>query len=98
LGYKAVGHRKAPAKGQLVVDEQEANIVRLCFSLKEEGHSFGEIAGTLNASGYRTRRGCNFDKTSIFRIIKRVEVYKQNKSINFSYNLNCETAKQDKIL
>ncbi len=97
FGYKAVGSRQSPAGGTLLIDEQEAIAVKACFSFYENGMSFGEIAKKMNDNGFKTKRGCKFDKTTIFRIIKRFEVYNQNKAVNSSYKLDCQ-AIQPKIL
>ncbi len=97
IGYTAVGSRKSPAKGLLEVNNKEAEIVRRCFISREAGYSFYEIAQILNSEGFTTRKGNKFDKTSVFRILKRKDVYNQEKSINYSYDLECQP-KQPKIL
>ncbi len=81
LGYTAIGSRKTPAKGILEINETEAEAVRKCFSLRDSGLSFGKIAKQLNKEGFKTRKGFEFDKTTVFRIIQRADVYNQNKSI-----------------
>ncbi len=53
-GYKSTGAPKAP----LIIDEQEAEAVRLAFSLYATGHySFHDVAQELNRRGYRHRPG-----------------------------------------
>lgn len=67
LGYKSVN-------GKLVIDEEEAKIVKRIFDLYLKGYGFAKIADTLNEEGYRTRRGYSFRKDKIKYILKN-EVY-----------------------
>lgn len=64
LGYDNV-------EKKLIINENEANIVKLIFSLRaEKGLSFSAIARHLNSLGYRTKRGSNYRSSSISYIIK----------------------------
>lgn len=67
LGYKSVN-------GKLVIDEEEAKIVKRIFDLYLKGYGLTKIADTLNEKGYRTRRGYPFRKDKIKYILKN-EVY-----------------------
>ncbi len=107
LGYKALGTRDRPAGGKVEIEPTDAFVVRLALDMRKQGQSYQEIANELNSRGYKTRSkvtrrgnsvgGIPFDKTTIFRIIKRSEVYAGNKTINSSYTLNdCKPA-QPKI-
>lgn len=64
LGYDNVDKK-------LIINENEANIVKLIFTLRaRKGLSFSAIARHLNGLGYRTKRGSRFRSSSISYIIK----------------------------
>ena len=64
LGYDNV-------EKKLIVNEREAKIVKLIFSLyTETGLGFSAIAKYLNSLGYRTRRGSEFRGSSISYTIR----------------------------
>lgn len=64
LGYDNIEKR-------LIVNESEAKIVKLIFSLyTEAGLSFSAIAKYLNSLGYRTKRGSEFRGSSISYAIR----------------------------
>lgn len=64
LGYDNIGK-------QLVINEREAGIVRLIFSLySNSGMSFSAIAKYLNSLGYRTKRGSEFRSSSIAYVLR----------------------------
>lgn len=97
IGYSTEGSRQKSAGGILLINEEEAKIVKRCFQDRENGLSLAEIADNLNKEGFTTRKGKMFDKTTIFRILKRKEVYNKDKTINISYTPECTPA-QPKIL
>ena len=51
------------------IDEKEAVIVRLIFSMFVEGAGYGEIAKKLNLAGHKTKNGNEFSKISIRDIL-----------------------------
>jgi len=64
LGYDNIDKK-------LIVNESEAKIVKLIFSLyTNAGFSFSEIANYLDGLGYRTKRGSKFRSSSISYIIR----------------------------
>lgn len=64
LGYNNV-YKK------LIINENEANIVKLIFSLRAEKElSFSAIARYLNSMGYRTKRGSKYSSSSISYIVQ----------------------------
>ena len=72
LGYKTVDHK-------IVINEDEAFMVREAFEMYAEGHSVADICRTFNAKGYRTSKGAKFGKSSftkIFRNEKYIGVYR----------------------
>lgn len=69
LGYKA-------ENGQLVVVPEEAEIIKLIFSLRNKGKTLKGIAETLNTKGYRTRRGGEFKHSAIQTILANEDTYR----------------------
>lgn len=68
---------------RLVINENEAEIVRLIFDLYEANYSYSRIADELNKRGYRTKAGKEFNKnsfTSILRQEKYIGTYTWNKT------------------
>ena len=53
-----------------IINEYEAEAVRLIFRMYLEGYSYTEIIDTLNTKGYRTRRGIPFAKNSLYAILR----------------------------
>lgn len=71
FGYKVVNKK-------LVIDEQQAQIVREAFDLYTNGATRPEVAKTLNDKGYRTAKGQPFTKNSfsnMFRNERYLGVY-----------------------
>lgn len=69
LGYKAQDKK-------LIVVEDEAEVVRLIFKLREDGLSLRKIVGVLVQDGIKNKKGNNFDSSQIHRILKREDFYK----------------------
>lgn len=63
LGYRVENER-------LVVDEAEAETVRLIFELYASGQSYIDIIADLNRRGLKTKRGNAFGKNSIHDLLK----------------------------
>ena len=71
FGYKVEQKGQAP-----VVVEDQANIVRMIFSLYvTSGKSFYDISRHLNRLGYKTKKGGNFEARTIKYIIQN-PIYK----------------------
>lgn len=62
LGYKIIDKH-------YVIDNDEAEAIRLIFNLFISGHSYKDICCILTSKGYTTRNGKNFGKNSIYDII-----------------------------
>ncbi len=60
---------------KLVINEKEAKIVRMIFEMSAEGHGYNSIIRTLNALGYKTKKGRDFGKNSLYEILRN-ERYK----------------------
>lgn len=68
-GNLALGYKIAPDKS-FVIDETEAQAVRMIFDMFNKGISNADICAYLNGLGLRTSRGNLFTKSSIPRIIQ----------------------------
>ena len=53
-----------------MIDEYEAEAVRIIFRMYLDGYSYTEIINALNSKGYRTRRGLPFAKNSLYEILR----------------------------
>lgn len=62
LGYKVIDKR-------LVIDEDNAEAVRLIFQMTLQGISYSKMAAYLNKQGYRTHEGREFNKNSFNSIL-----------------------------
>lgn len=73
----------------LVLNETEAEAVKLAFELRAGGFSYSYIINKLNKAGYKTKLGNNFGKNSLtdmFRNIKYKGVYEYNRAAAKSPN------------
>ncbi|MEV2910871.1 recombinase family protein [Paenibacillus larvae] len=55
--------------GKFVINETEAEFVRMMFDLAEQGHGHRMIAKELNARGSLTKKGKMWDQTNVRRLI-----------------------------
>lgn len=76
-----------------VINESEAEIVRLIFDRYSNGYTYNDIAKELNAKGYKTKIGREFTSASLNSILNQRKyigeyVYnrRSSKNINGSYN------------
>lgn len=69
LGYD-IGEDK-----KLVINEKEAEIVRLIFQMSADGYGYSETIDKLNILGYKTKKGNPFGKNSLYDLIRN-ERYK----------------------
>jgi len=53
-----------------IINEQEANIIKLIFDMYKTNHSYVEICSELNLRGFKTKQGKRFGKNSIHDILK----------------------------
>ena len=77
LGYK-LNH-----DGKLIIEEEEAKIVKLIFDLYEVNYSYTKMAKVLNDRGYTSKNGKPFTKNSFFSILtqeKYIGTYIWNKA------------------
>ncbi|MBR4196746.1 MAG: recombinase family protein [Synergistaceae bacterium] len=66
------------------LNEKEAEIVRIIFEKYADGIGYNQILNYLNSIGYRTKRGNQFGKNSLYSILeneKYVGTYVFNKRL-----------------
>ena len=68
-GYKAVN-------GELVIDEEEAGLIRRIFELRSEGKSVRGIVHCLTEEGYQTKKGKPFHPSTIHVILGNEQIYR----------------------
>lgn len=68
---------------KLVINEHEAEAVRIIFEMYANGYGYSEIIKTLNQKGYETKIGKPFGKNSLFEILRN-EKYKGTYTYNKS--------------
>ena len=69
FGYKVVD-------GELVIDYQESEIVKLIFELREKGFSYNHIAQELNNRELYTRSGSLWEQHKVWCIINNENTYR----------------------
>ena len=69
-GPPALGYAVDKSTQKYVINEFEAQAVKMIFRMYLDGHSYSEIISALNAKGYRTRRGIPFAKNSLYAILR----------------------------
>lgn len=81
LGYDVDGNRK------LIINEHEAESVRIIFEMYDNGFGYSDIINHLNSQGYKTKKGCIFGKNSLYEILgneKYTGTYIFNKLSSYS--------------
>lgn len=72
FGYAYVGD----GSNKLIVVHEEADAVRLAFSMRTSGHSCGEIAAYLNAGGkVKTKTGLDWKGVLVAAILRNRDLY-----------------------
>jgi len=68
-GRSPLGYDIGPDKSY-VINEREAEAVRLIFNMYDNGQGYGEILDYLNSHGYKTKLGNSFGKSSMYDLLK----------------------------
>ncbi|MDI3478550.1 MAG: site-specific recombinase, partial [Thermoanaerobacterium sp.] len=63
LGYDIID-------GHYVINEKEAEAIRLIFQMYRDDYGYRHIIDELNLRGYKTKKGNNFSKNSLHEILK----------------------------
>lgn len=58
------------ADKKYVINKKEAEVVKKIFDMRLKGYSLIDISLTLNKLGYKTKRGTEFKKNSIYDLLK----------------------------
>lgn len=69
MGYKV-------SDGRLVINEDEAAVVRMIFERRQAGHTMLSIVDEVNKAGYRTRSGKEFWISSVQSILNNERTYR----------------------
>lgn len=92
-GIPPLGYVVDPQTRRLVIQEQEAEAVRMIFSMFLKGCGHTEIRDALNRGGYTTKRGKPFGKNSLHEILRNekytgVYIYNRSaaKSVDGTFN------------
>lgn len=62
--------------GGMVIDEEQAKIVRMIFKMKQQGFTFQRIVDELNACGYKTKSGGKWPISSVQVILGNEQTYR----------------------
>jgi site-specific DNA recombinase len=57
--------------GRLIVNDREAEVVRMIFAMVEQNYSYRRIAEILNEQGYCSKSGKQFNKNSFISILRQ---------------------------
>lgn len=68
-GLCPFGYRYSDDKKSVIIDEEEAIVVRKMFTLAQSGHSITQIIDTLNEAGYKSRRGNQWSRAAVHLIL-----------------------------
>ena len=69
-GIPPLGYDVDRSTLKLIINEKEAESIRLIFSMYLEGQGYGKIIDKLNFLGYKTKRGHAFGKNSLHDILR----------------------------
>ena len=69
-GVPPLGYDVDRSTMKLIINEKEAEAVRLIFSMYLEGQGYGKIIDKLNFLNYKTKRGNPFGKNSLHEILR----------------------------
>ena len=99
-GTPPLGYDFDRNKKKLVINKDEAKIVKYAFKLRAEGFTYSYIIGKLNSKGYKTKLGNDFGKNSLYEIFRNIKykgVYEYNKTVSKSKNgkINRHASKSD---
>jgi len=82
-----LGYDKGP-DGNLIVNKEQARVVKLIYRLYLSGYTFHSIAGDLTERGIKTPAGCNVWSPSTVRSILTNEKYKGDALLQKRYTVD----------
>jgi site-specific DNA recombinase len=68
-GKPPLGYDVDPDTKKLIINENEAKIVRIIFEMYADGKGYNQILNHLNGLNYKTKRGQPFGKNSLYSIL-----------------------------
>ena len=69
-GVTPYGYRYTEDKKSVIIDEEEAQLVRYMFTEGQKGKTLAQITDALNDKGYQTRRGGEWTRGSVRAILR----------------------------
>lgn len=99
-GLPPLGYDVDPNSRMLVINEREAQAVRLIFSMFIAEKGYTEIRNALNSRGLTTKRGQMFGKNSIHEIVRNekytgVYIYNKTAAKSVDGKMNRHKSKED---
>ena len=77
LGSSPYGYIHSKDRKSFIINEDEQKIIHRAHALMIDGNSLNSIAMILNKEGYRSRRGKEWNKQSVYKTLMRA--IKKNK-------------------
>ena len=71
-GYGSPAYGERTVNGELVKDEKEQAVIELIRRHHKSGKSLQQIADWMNAQGHRTKRGRQWQRISVKRVLDRL--------------------------
>ena len=71
IGYGSPAFGQKTVNGELVDNPQEQKVIELIRRHHKSGKSLQQVADWLNNNGYRTKRGQNWRRISVKRVLDR---------------------------
>lgn len=99
-GTPPLGYDVDKTTMKLVINEHEAESVKMIFKMVIDGEGYEAIINELNRRGYRTKRGTPFKRNSLYEILRNekytgVFVYNKSASKNAEGKFNRHKSKSD---
>lgn len=69
-GTPPLGYDVDPETNTLIINADEANVVKIIFDMTQERYPYNDVANFLNGKGYKTKRGSTFSKNSLHDILR----------------------------
>lgn len=71
-GYGSPAFGEKSVNGNLVADEKEQQVIELIRRHHKSGKSLQQIANWMNTQGYKTKRGRQWQRISVKRVLDRL--------------------------
>ena len=82
-GPPPLGYDYDPKTKHLIVNEDEAKVVKLAFDLRAQGFSYSYIISELNKNNYKTKLGNEFGSNSLYDLFHNIKykgIYEYNRA------------------